>query len=139
MSDISDIVDAILAEVEDAITGVTTSSSVVQPDERPHEDFPLAMVLQTEYDVDPLDYMQENRIWTVSGVVWEEASQQSGDGLGTRETMQTKLEAIRDEIRNNPTLSGVCDRAMCVTALPESHSDDSRVAGLFVVRVEKVA
>jgi len=139
MSDISDIVDAILTEVEAAVSGVTALTTVVHPDDRPDEDFPLATVLQTEYDVEPLDYLQENRVWTVSVVLWEEASKQSGDGLGTRETMQTKLEAIRDKIVADPTLGGTCDRAMCVTAIPESNPDASRIAGVFVVRAERVA
>jgi hypothetical protein len=131
MSDASDIVDAILADVTTAVTGVTTSTAVVQPDDRPDEDFPLAIILQTEYDVEPLDWGQENRIWTVDVALFQIG--------GTRETMQTKLEAVRDQIGADTTLASSCDRAVCVTAIPESHPDAARIAGIFVVRAEKVA
>jgi hypothetical protein len=131
MSDVSDIVDAVLVEVASAVSGVTTSKEVVQPDTRPAEDFPFAMVVQTEYDTEPLPWLQENRIWTISGALWQ--------ADGTRDTMETKLEAIRDEIFGNPTLSGACDQASCVVLVPESHPDDRLIAGLFVVRAEQVA
>ncbi len=131
MSDASDIVDAILADVTTAVGGVTTSTEPVLVDGRPDSAFPLAMILQTEYDPDPLPWLQENRTWTVSGVVW-----QAG---GTRDTMETKLEAIRDQIAADPTLGAKCDHAVFANAEPESHPDSNRISGVFVVRAEKVA
>lgn len=139
MSDISDIVDAIIADLGTAVSGINTSKNAVQPDALPDEDFPLAEVLQTDYDIEPLDWGQENRIWTVSIALFEVASKQAGDGLGTRDTMETKLEAVRDQIAADNTLGGTCDRALCGSIVPESHPDASRIGGAFVVIAEKVA
>ena len=130
MSNASDIVDAVLAHVETAVAGITTSKEVVQPDTLPDDKFPLAMILQTEYDPEPLDWLQENRTWTVSVALWQVD--------GTRDTMETKLEAVRDLIAADPTLGGTCDRAVFADAVPESHPDSSHIAGLFVVRAEQV-
>ena len=131
MSDASDIVDAVLAHITAAVSGVTTLEEVVQPDERPAEDFPLAMILRTEYEPEPLDWLQENRTWTVAVALW-----QAG---GTRAEMETKLEAIRDRIVADPTLGGASERSIFADAVPESHPDDSRIGAAFVVRAEKVA
>ena len=130
MSAESAIVDAVIADLTAAISGLTTSREPVQPDTMSDDKFPLAVVLQTEYDVEPLDWMQENRIWTISVALW-----QAG---GTRDTMETKLEAIRAKFFADPTLDNSVDRALCVTSVPDSHPDDSRVAGLIVVRAERV-
>lgn len=130
MSVESSIVDAVIADVEAAITGVTSLREASDIDSLPDSSFPLAMVLQTDYDAEWLDWMQENRSWTISLGLW-----QAG---GTRDDMQTKLEAVRDQFFNDPTLSNAVDRALCVTSVPDSHPDDSRIGGVIVVQAEKV-
>ena len=130
MSAESDIVDAVIVDLEAAILGITTMREPVAVDAVPDDQFPLAVVLQTEYDMEPLDWMQENRIWTISVAIM-----QAG---GTRDTMKTKLEAVRNQLFNDPTLDNAADRALCITSVPDSHPDDTRIAGLIVVRAEKV-
>ena len=131
MSDASDIVDAILSDVTTAVAGITAFKEVVRPDKRPDSDFPLAMILQTEYEPERLDWGQENRTWVVSVAIW-----QAG---GTRDAMETKLEAIRDQIAADPTLASSCERSVFAAAVPTSNPDSSRVGGFFTVTAEQVA
>ena len=95
MSAESEIVDAVVADLEAAITGITIKTEPVAADAVPDDQFPLGVVLQTEYDMEPLDWMQENRIWTISVAVMQVG--------GTRAKMETKLEAVRNQIFADPT------------------------------------
>jgi hypothetical protein len=70
MSQIGDILDAIVVHAEAAISGVTVSLEAVGPDVN-EEDLPFLTVLQTQYDVDFLPWAQENRIWVVSGALYQ--------------------------------------------------------------------
>jgi hypothetical protein len=130
MSDVSDISDAIVAAVEAAVAGSEAVVGNLAIDTVASDRFPIAEIVQTGNEPEPLPWRQENQVW-----LFECAMYQKG---GTRQTMQTKLEAIRDGVRADPTLSGACDRASCAALVPESHVDSRLVTGVFVIRAEKV-
>lgn len=130
MSVAGDIVTALLADIATAIAGVTTSKEAVSVVELRGEDFPHAMVLQIDYQPEPLDWGQERRTWTISGTVVQEG--------GTREEMQTKLEDIGTQIAADPTLGGAVDRATFASSLSHSHTDSPHLFGVFAVQAEKV-
>ena len=138
MSDVSDIVDAVLADVTAAVGGVTTSATVVMADDLKPEDFPFASVYQTDYDVERLDWLQENRIWTIECALFQ-ANDSTATAEENLEAMETKLEAVRDKVAEDSTLGGAADYATCLTIVHEAHPDSSRIAALIVVRAEKVA
>lgn len=131
MSDAGDIITAILADIAAAITGVTTAEDPTAVDTLPKESLPFAMILETDYDVELLDWGQEQRTWTIAGTVVQNG--------GTREAMQTKLEAIRAQVLADPTLGGTVDRSSFAGAVPESHPDATRLYGVFAVQAEQVA
>ncbi len=131
MSDAGDIVDAISSDATTSISGATVEKQATSVEGRDHE-FPLVQILNTDYDVDTLDWRQETRRWTIKGAVWIVA-----EG-NTRDTMQAHLEAFRDQIALDPTLGGAVDYSTIVLAVPESHSDSPRIAGFFEVRAELV-
>jgi hypothetical protein len=132
MSDAGDILTAITADITAAISGVTTSVEPVAIDATvPREDLPFAATWGSGDEAEPLDWGQENRVWDFSSFVIQQG--------GTRETMQTKLEAIRAQVVADPTLDGTVDKAVFSGALLESPPDSSRIAGVFAIRAEKVA
>ncbi len=135
MSIQGDIVDAILADIATAVSGVTAEREAASIDERLDSDFPLAQVMQIDSDVDALPYLQEARSWTISCAVWLAVP---ADGTSARELMETTLEAIQAQVFADPTLGAVVDRAVMISSVPDSHPDDSRIGGLLVVRAEKV-
>lgn len=130
MSVAGDIVTAVLADISTAISGVTTSKEAVSVVELRGQDFPHAMLLQTDYEVETLDWSQERRTWTISGTVVQEG--------GTREDMQTKLEDIGVQIAADPTLGGAVDHATFASSLSHSHTDAAHIFGVFAVQAEKV-
>ena len=81
--------DALIVHAGTAIAGLTTSKESVGP-EINHEDLPFLTVLQTQYDVEFMEYAQERRIWIITGAIYQEGS--------TREAMHLKLEAFRDAV-----------------------------------------
>lgn len=131
MSEVGILVDLVIAHAEAGISGLTTSKEAVKIDSVPKESLPYATVLGTDYDVELLDFLQENRIWTISVAVYQEG--------GTREDMQAELDGIHARILDDPTLSNACDRAAVLTTVPEQNPDSGIVAGILVVRTERVA
>lgn len=130
MSVAGDIVTAVLADISTAIAGVTTSKEAVSITELRGEDFPHAMVLQTDYEAEILEWSQERRTWTISGTIVQEG--------GTREDMQTKLENIGAQVAADSTLGGTVDRSTFASSLSHSHTDSPHLFGVFVVQAEKV-
>jgi hypothetical protein len=131
MSDIGDILTALTADIEAGVSGVTVSLLPTTYDEIVSKDLPYCVLALVDYSVDPLEWGQEERTWTIAGSICQ-------DG-GTREQMQTKLEAIRDQIFADQTLGATVDRATFAPGVPFSHSDSQHVFGEFGVRAEKVA
>jgi hypothetical protein len=130
MSDAGTLVTAVLADVAAAVSGVTQLSASTSLDALNDEQFPVVMILQTEYEVEPLDWRQERRIWTISGTL--------GQVGGTRDDMATKLEACRAQTTTDPTLGGAVEHAIFAGAVPEQHTDSARIYGVFAVRAEEV-
>ncbi|GAF94969.1 unnamed protein product [marine sediment metagenome] len=131
MSDAGDIITAILADVTAAVDGVETSEESVAFETVLKEKLPFVSVIEASYEVDEsLEWGQENRIWTFTGTV-----AQLG---GTRETMQAKLDAIRDQVLTDRTLGSTVDTAIFAGTVPASHPDATRIMGAFGVRAEKV-
>jgi hypothetical protein len=130
MSDAGDILSAISTDVAAAVSGVTVSLLAEDPKKIGTATMPWCRLLMVDYSVEPLDYAQEERTWTIAGLVVEDA--------GTRETMQTKLEAIRDQVFADATLGSVVKRATCATLVPYSSPDDARIMGEFFVSAVKV-
>jgi hypothetical protein len=52
--------------------------------------------------------------------------------------MHLKLEAFRDAIFADPTLSALVDRASMANSVPDSNPDSRVVIGVWAVRAEKV-
>ena len=131
MSVAGDIITALLADITTAIAGVTTTAEAVSITDLRDEDFPHAMVLQTDYEAEELDWGQQFRTWTISGSIIQKD--------GTRETMQTKLEAIGVQIAADATLAGSVDRATFSSSVSHSHTDSSFIYGVWIVAAELVA
>ncbi len=131
MSAAGDIITALLADITTAIAGVTTTAEAVSITDLRDEDFPHAMVLQTDHESENLDWGQQLRTWTISGTVIQKG--------GTRETMQTKLENIGIEIAADTTLGGSVDRATFSSSVSHSHTDSPFIYGVWVVSAELLA
>ena len=131
MSDAGDIVSAILADVSAAVTLGASSVEPVSVENLPDDDFPFAMIVQTDYETERLDWLQEQRTWTVTGELYQRG--------GTRAEIQTKLEAIRDQVVADPTLGGACHDATVALAVPDSSPDSENLAGRFAVQATRVA
>lgn len=130
MSVIGDIIDAIITDIGTAIGGVTTEKENVSIAQLKSEDLPRVRVVGSLFESDPLDFLQETHRWTVELMLV-----QSG---GTRETLETKIEAIRDQIFADPTLGAKVDRAYMQSSVPHSQPDAKRLIGRIVVIAEKV-
>jgi hypothetical protein len=130
VSDAGDIMTAITTDVETAVSGVTVGLDPINFDKLSSADLPYCVLVMVDYSAEHLDWGQEQRSWTILGVLAQ-------DG-GTREAMQLLLEAIRDEVFDDPTLDSAVDRASCAPLIPYSHGDDARVFGEFSVLAEKV-
>eukprot|EP00919_Chromeraceae_sp_WS-2016_P023938 GHVR01056790.1.p1 GENE.GHVR01056790.1~~GHVR01056790.1.p1 ORF type:complete len:124 (+),score=29.36 GHVR01056790.1:200-571(+) len=120
---------AIVVHAETAISGLTTSLEAVGPEVNA-EDLPYLTVLQTQYEVEEIDWGQERRVWTVSGALYQDGS--------TREALHLKLEAFRDAIFGDKQLGGLVDRASLADSVPDSNPDSHVVMGFWAVRAEKV-
>jgi hypothetical protein len=131
VSDAGDILTALTADVQAAVSGVTVGTDPINFDQLAAVDLPYCVLVVAEYTAEHLDWGQEQRTWAVVGVL--------AQGGGTREQMQTKLEAIRDQVFADPTLGSAVDRATCAPLDTESNADDTRVFGVFSVEAEKAA
>jgi hypothetical protein len=130
VSDAGDILTALTTDVETAVAGVTVSLAPVNFAQLTSDDLPYCVLVMADYTAEHLDWGQEQRTWIIFGVLAQEG--------GTRETMQTKLEAIRDEVFSDPTLNSTVHRASCAPLALYSHGDEARVFGEFSVSAEKV-
>lgn len=130
MSDAGDIITGVLAAAETASAGIATSIEASSIEGLSEEDFPRVHVLHTDYAMTVLDWLQEERTWTVGGEFYLYNS--------TREAMQTLLEAFRDAVHADRTLIGVCQDAGAYVAVPDSHPDSAVVAGEYIVQAVKV-
>jgi hypothetical protein len=128
------IIDAVLSNVNSVFPKLTVTTEAELVDGRPATDFPVAVIFETEYDIEPLPYRQENRIWIITGSIWIVER----DGVEPRDDMRDKLEAVRDVLFADYTLDGLVDSCSIVSAFAESHPDSRTVAGLIAVRAEKV-
>ncbi len=134
MSDAGDIVTAVQAVVDTALS-ITSVQESVSLETLDSSDFPYARVVQTGYAVDLLERAQEQRQWTISVLVAIQGDTE------TREDMAVHLEAIRDGIIADRTLGfSATDRgwtAYCEFLVPESHTDTDMILGVCDVFVER--
>jgi hypothetical protein len=133
VSDASAILTALTTDVTTAVAGVTVTLEDVNFAGVKAEELPYCRLLLVDYTVEPLDWGQERRTWTVSGVLAIKATDST-----TRETMQLLLDAIRDQVFADPTLDASVHIAFCATIVPYSHPDDGKIYGDFSVNAEKV-
>jgi hypothetical protein len=132
VSDAGDIITALTADVTTAVSGVTVTAAAVNFADLKAEDLPYCRLVLADYSVEILDWGQEQRTWTVAGLLAIDAKG------GTREAMQVLLDGIRDQVFADTTLGGSVERASCATIVPESHPEDVHVYGHFSVQAEKV-
>ena len=130
MSDIGDIIDAIISDIGTAISGVSTEKENLPVSSLTTSDLPHVRVIDSEFGAEALDFRQELHSWTVTLQLVQAA--------GTRESLELKIEAIRDQIFSDPTLGGVVDRAVMQSAVPRSQPDAERLQGSITVVAEKV-
>ena len=130
MSDAGDILTALTTDVEAAVSGVAVGTDPISIDDLTAGQLPYCVLLIGEPESERLEWGQEQRTWSVLGGLAQQG--------GTREEMQTKLEAIRDQIVAGPTLDGAVDDAICTTLSIESHPDSARISGEFAVQAGKV-
>lgn len=131
MSVISDIVDAIIDDVKVAVQGINTEAENLPIHALTTQHLDHVRVIGTLFESEPLeDFRQENHRWTV-----ELMFVQAG---GTRESLETKIEAIRNQIFTNPTLGAKVDRAYMQSSVPHSQPDAAKLIGVLVVIAEKV-
>jgi hypothetical protein len=131
VSNAGDILTALTADIEAAVSGVTVGLVPITFDDLASRDLPYCVLLMVDNTAEALDWGQEQRTWTIAGQL-----AQSG---GTREQMQTKLEAIRDQIFADRTLGSSVDKSTFASLVPYSHIDDPLIYGEFSVSAEKVA
>ena len=131
MSDAGDIMAALTTDIETAVSGVTVTLEAVDFDSLKAEDLPYCRLMQIDYSAEPVEYGQEQRTWTIAGVLAVEG--------GTREAMQLLLEGIRDQVFADTTLGGAVDRASLAPGVVESHPEEVRVYGEFSVQAGAVA
>jgi hypothetical protein len=130
VSDAGDILTALTTDVTTAVSGVTVTLDTVNFADLKAEDLPYCRLLLVDYSVEILDWGQEQRTWTIAGVLAVEG--------GTREAMHLLLDGIRDQVFADPTLGSSVERASCATIVPDSHPEDVHVYGTFNVQAEKV-
>ena len=132
MSDAGTIVDKITTLAQAAVAGLTVSKEAIAVDDLDDELFPYSIILQTAYDTEVIDWRQRIRTWTISGAVFVNGESD------TRETVQTHLEAIRDGIEADSTLTGSVDQVNVSVAAADDHPDSTLHAGDFEVVCTKV-
>ena len=130
MSDMGDILTALSTDVSTAVSGVTVSLVPRNPEDIKNDDLPFCILLLTDYGVTTLDWGQEERTWTIYGLLVTKG--------GTREAMELLLEAIRDEIFSDPTLDSAVDRSTCAPIVPYSGDESKQMFGEFSVQAVKV-
>jgi hypothetical protein len=130
VSDAGDIMTALTTDVAAAVSGVTTVLTATNPEALNADDLPWCRLLLVDYSVDHVDWGQEQRTWTIHGLLVVKG--------GTREAMQLLLDGIRDQVFTDPTLGGSVERASCAPIVPYSNPDSGQVHGEFSVVAEKV-
>jgi hypothetical protein len=131
MSDAGDIITALTTDIETAVSGVTVGTEPITFDDLTDKQLPYCVLIIGEPGAERIEWSQEERTWPVLGVIAQQG--------GTRETMQTKLEAIRDQVVADPTLGSNVDDAIVGALVVYSHADDARIYGEFSVEAKKVA
>ena len=134
MSRLNDIRTAVAAHVTTAFTNASeTVTLYANPntfESLPEEKFPAAIVLFVEEDPERLDFRQQRR-----RVVGEVAIAMMAT---TRETVDARLEAIRDLIFADEDLSASVDDITAEAGITFSSPYDSKVYGSLEITTEEV-
>lgn len=130
MSVIGDVIDAIIVDVKAAVSGIDTETENLAISALTTQHLPHVRVVASEFEAEALEFRQELHRWTVELTLVQ--------SHGTRESLELKVEAIRNQIFADPTLGGAVDRAVMQSAVPHSQPDAERMQGSIIVTAEKV-
>jgi len=131
VSVIGTVIAAIIVDVKTAVQGIDTESENLPVSSLTERELPHVRVLGSSFEAEPLeDFLQETHRWTVDLLLVQKG--------GTRESLETKIEAIRDEIFSDQTLGGAVERAHMESAVPHSQTDAEKLIGVITVIAEKV-
>lgn len=136
MSRLNDIRSAVVTIVGTVFTAagetVTTSADPDTFEGLPDEQFPHARILFIEEEPERLAFKQQRR-----RVVGDIAIAMVGETI-TRETVDTRLQAIRDAIFADETLGGLVDDITAESGITISNPDESKVYGTLEITTEEV-
>jgi len=122
--------------VANAISGVTIGNAPVAIDTIAKAEFPYARVLFSESDPERLPFRQERRI--VNGQIVLGFISGTNTPAEEREICNLALEAIRDSIFADETLTQSVDYAAVSSAAAHSQIDDEIVYGMLELVAEEV-
>lgn len=122
--------------ISTAISGVTISNDLVGFETVPKDQFPHARVIFTEATPERLSFKQERR--NVNGLVVLGFLMEGTTEAAAREACDVKLEAIRDAIFADHTLSASVDSVVVEGAQTFSQADDSIIYGTLDIATEEI-
>ena len=129
---------AIETHVSTAFSGITITNEPMGFDPMPSKDkFPHAVILFREEDPERLDFKQERR--RVRGSISVAVLTTPGDTAeATREAVDINMQALRDAIFADETLTSTVDDVSCDGAEIFSGKEDTLVYGEIEVLTEEV-
>jgi len=128
---------AVEVHVATAFSGITITNEPTLLDDIQKNQLPHAVVLFIEEEPERLDFKQERR--RVRGTVHIVVLTTPGDTAETtRETVDLGIEALRDAIFADETLTGTVDDVSCDAAGVFSGKEDTKVYGTLEVITEEV-
>lgn len=130
MSVIGDIVAAVIVDVKAAVPGIDTESENIPLSALTTQHLPHVRVIGTEFESELLDFRQELHRWSIELQLVQQHD--------TRESLELKVEAIRDQVFADPTLGSTVDRARMESSVPHSQADAEKLSARIVVIAEKV-
>jgi hypothetical protein len=135
MSDLGTIMDALITEARSGVTSIPALALGAERGVRVGEELstaelPHLFVHSPEESVDLLDFQQEQRTCTFTLDLWAD---------DTQEALLLKLDAIRDKIALNRSLSSAVDYATVTGRQVFEFAGKDRKVGRLVVSTVKVA
>ena len=136
MSRLNDIRTAVAAHVTTHFTSkgetVTLSADPDSMEKLNVEDFPFARIIFVEEEPERLGFKQQRR-----RVVGEIAIAMFSETI-TRETVDSRIEGIRDLIFADETLSSSVDDITAESGITVSNPDDGKVYGTLDITTEEI-
>jgi len=124
------------AHITSAVAGVTIGNDPVAFDTIPKNQFPFARVIFDESEPELLAFKQERR--NVTGQVVLGFLHAGGTATDTREAVDAAMEAIRDLIFADDTLTDTVDAVVVESAQSFTQADDEIAYGSLDITTEEI-